>query len=75
MRPKTLYRILNGRKAAGHPKNFSQEEIDRRILLLKRARLVRMGRRQSLARKREEMKRLVKEAASRGVFIPVQDFE
>lgn len=62
-------------KAAGVPKKFSPEEIERRILNLAKARKVQCAKRQARKRQREEMKRLVESAASIGVFVPVQDFE
>lgn len=66
-------------KAAGVPKKFSTEEIERRKarLAIAREALLADRRRQKAEseRRREEHRRLVKTMAELGVFVPVQDFE
>jgi len=76
---KSEYRSVNGRKAAGVPKDYSPEERAKRrerfAAMSQKAAVARWKPMNDLKRKRADLKRQVRIAAEAGVFVPVQDWE
>lgn len=76
---KTAYRVLNGMKARGVPKNYSAEERQKRsdrMREVQRLSIVAIDRKARERRERKaEIKRLVEAAAAVGVFVPIQEGE
>jgi hypothetical protein len=68
---KIQHRVENGRKAAGVPKNFSLDELDRRrerMAFAQRARMKKIHeRREAMAKQKTH----IEACASVGVFVPV----
>lgn len=73
------YRVINGRKARGVSKRFSEEELRKRGDRLRSVQHLSVASkiRKAVASKarKAELKRQVKAAAEVGVFVPVQDWE
>lgn len=73
------YRSENGKLARGIRKEFSDEEIQRRRIRMQTLQSELATKRRALKRLRilriAERQAVVEEAAKRGIFVPVADFE